>query len=119
MRPTLLLLLVACNAAGAQAPVDVEPPCDSVEDGVWESNPWTSADPDCGYLEYAGETTYRIAHSLGRVPRSVDLYLSFSAAGDSVAPPAGDMTRIQEVSDTHIEVRNQTDAEFFLRVVAR
>ncbi|MFT5355684.1 MAG: hypothetical protein ACI9KE_002903 [Polyangiales bacterium] len=119
MRPTLLLFLVACNAAGAQAPVDVDPPCASVEDGVWESNPWTSVDPTCGYLEYAGETTYRIAHDLGRVPRSVDLYVSFSAAGDSVAPPAGDMARIQEVSDTHIEVRNQTDAEFFLRVVAR
>lgn len=119
MRPSLLLLLVACNAAGAQAPIDVDPVCASVEDGVWESNPWRSDDVTCGYLDYADESTYRIAHTLGRVPRSVDLYISFSAAGDSVAPPAGDMARIQEVSDTHIEVRNRTDAEFFLRVVAR
>ena len=119
MRPTLLLFVVACNAAGAQAPIEVDPPCDSVEGDAWESNPWTSAVAGCGYLEYDGETTYRIAHTLGRVPRSVDLYVSFSAAGDSVAPPAGDMARIQEVSDTHIEVRNQTEAQFFLRVVAR
>ena len=114
-----LLLLVACSSAGAQAPVEVDPPCASVEDEVWESSPWQSSAVACGYLEYAGDTTYRIAHSLGRVPRSVDLYVSFSPEALSVAPPAGDMARIQAVTDTHIEVRNRTDADFFLRVVAR
>ncbi len=111
--------LSGCSNAGAQAVIDVAPPCATVEADVWESNPWTSDVPECGYLSYEGRTTYRIQHDLGRVPRSVDLYVSFAADGASVAPPAGDMSRIVGVTDTFVEIRNQTNEDFFLRVVLR
>ncbi|MEM6957698.1 MAG: hypothetical protein AAF645_18535 [Myxococcota bacterium] len=115
----LLVFTGACASAGAQETVEVTPACSSVEGDVWESNPWSSADPACGYQAYEGNTTYRFFHDLGREPRSVDLYVSFSADGGSVAPPAGDMARIQGVTDQFVEIRNTVGADFFLRIVLR
>ncbi len=122
--PSALLLLTllpakGCGDAAAQTPVEVTPACASeVRDG-WQSSPWQSDDANCVYLPFQGQTTYRFFHTLGETPLSVDLYVSFTAEGTSVAPPAGDMSRILEVNDAYVDIRNQTNEDFFVRVVLR
>ena len=108
-----------CGEALAQEEVEVVAPCASTEDGVWESSPWRGESETCFYLPFSSRTTYRFLHDLGRQPRSVDLYVSFDDAAASVAPPAGDMSRILEVTDEVVVVQNQTNEDFFVRVVLR
>ncbi|MCB9603831.1 MAG: hypothetical protein H6722_18195 [Sandaracinus sp.] len=115
-----LVLPSACGEAGAQAVVEVEAadfPCASGDVDAWESAPWPDGSDACTWLRYEGRTTYRIAHELGQVPRSVQVYLSFDENGAASAASAGDMARIVAVTDTHVELRNATNQRFFLRVV--
>ena len=116
---SLSALMASCGTATAQTTVELMPDCATVERDTWESNPWRSDEARCAYQPFAAQTTYRIFHTLGQEPRSVDLYISFSPGGESVAPPAGDMSRILNVTETFIELRNQTNEDFFLRVVLR
>jgi hypothetical protein len=88
--------------------------------GVWESAPWTGA----SWLPFPGQVQVRVAHSLGRIPRVVMVYLTFREVplgGDLDAPPAlaaGDLARVIEVTDTTITVWNDTNGDYFARVVA-
>ncbi len=88
--------------------------------GVWESAPWEGA----SWLPFPGQVQLRVAHGLGRVPRVVLVYLTFREVplgGDVEAPPAlaaGDLARVIEVTDTTITVWNDTNGNYFARVVA-
>lgn len=120
----LLLLLAACGEAGAQDPVSValeDLPCASgpaAPGEAWESAEWPPFEAaGCQWLRFDGRETYRIAHELGRRPRSVALYLSFDETGRSSAPSAGDATRIIEVDEAAVTIRNGTHQDFFLKVV--
>ncbi len=122
--PVLLFFLAACRHAVAQDPIQValdDLPCASgpaAPGEAWESAEWPPFEsPSCGWLRFDGRETYRIAHELGRRPRSVALYLSFEPTGRNAAPSAGDATRIVEVGDAAVTVRNGTHQDFFLKVV--
>ena len=86
----------------------------SVEDGVWESMPWTGSE----WLPYPPRATIEVEHGLGRTPRTVLVYLSFEPSGEEPALAAGDLARFIEADDTTLTVRNETSARFFARVVA-
>lgn len=58
-----------------------------------------------------------IPHQLGRVPSIVHVYLSFDADGRSAALSAGDLSRIESVTEEQVVIRNNTNESFFLRVV--
>ncbi len=91
----------------AQASVSAE--------GVWESAPWSA--PDALWLPYPPQATVQVEHGLGRVPRSVDVYLSFDPMGSEPAPAAGDLARVIAVDETTVSVRNDTNARLFARIV--
>lgn len=85
----------------------------------WQSAPWQNAE----WTGLPGKTKVRLEHSLGRVPDSVEVYLSFEKDDSdregtrSSFPAAGDMARIIEVTDSTVTIKNNTDQEFCLRVV--
>ncbi|MBX3247347.1 MAG: hypothetical protein KF901_09205 [Myxococcales bacterium] len=117
----LSCLLGGCGDAGAQAVIEVseaELPCASSAPGEpWESTAWPDGSGACPWLRFEGRRTYRIAHGLGRAPRSVLVYLSFEEDGTSSAPSAGDMSRILTANDAFVELRNGVNQDFYLRVV--
>ena len=119
-----LAALPGCGEAEAQEPVEVglaDLPCasDPADGDLWETAPFPPATDGetCAWLAYESDTTYRIAHPLGRVPRAVHAYVSFHADGRSSTPLSGDVTHIVSVTDTAVEIRNGQGADFFLRLV--
>lgn len=113
----LVLLAGGCDEAGAQEVVELNPACASAENGVWESSPWVSESTGCGFLPYDGNTAYRVPHTLGRVPRNVQVYVAFTQDGAACAIAPGDMARILYVDVDAVVVENQTEANLFFRVV--
>lgn len=117
-RLALLALFAACADAQAQDPVRVEPACGSVADGAWESAPFFPEE-GCEWFEFRHDTSYRIAHTLGRAARSYEVYLAFSADGRASAPAAGDMAVLVDLDAEDIVLRNRTGEDFFVRLVLR
>ena len=106
-----------CGEAEAQDPVVVESPCaQGVPMEYWESSSWPP-DEACPWLVFEGRTSVRVPHTLGRRPREVSIYLSFEPNGRSGALAAGDLSRILEVTETQVTLRNDTNEDFFVKVV--
>ncbi len=92
------------------------PPSAGMTDGdEWQSVDWLG-DP---WLRYPGRATLIMEHELGRMPSSVLVYLSFEPDGASAALTAGDTARIVSVDERFVTIANDTDADFFIRVVVR
>lgn len=122
-RPVLLLLALFASACGlpagelvVYAEGDPELAAATVEDGVWESAPWS--EPGVEWLPYPPRATIQVEHTLGEEPRSVLVYLSFDPQGAQPAMAAGDLARIVAIDGESISVRNETSAGFFARIVA-
>jgi hypothetical protein len=123
MKPLHFLLLLAiaagCDGAAAQGRIELGlddlPPSAGVEAAgdSWQSVGW-SADL---WQSYPGETTLVVAHELGRAPQSVLVYLAFDETGRGAGLATGDMARIVEVTPTSVTIRNDTEADFFCRLV--
>ncbi len=73
-------------------------------------------------LHFPPGRRFVIEHRLGRVPVSLDTYLSFSERGlsdaNNVSESAGNQLVIETVDATVVQVRNDSCAEFYLRLVA-
>ena len=81
-------------------------------------------------LHFPQGRIYRIEHGLGTSPVTVDIFLSFceqplsegcgtdSTQPSNVAPTAGNQALIEVWDEEVLEIRNDTCAEFYLRVVA-
>ena len=116
---SLLPLGAACGDAAAQDPVVLASECaDGVPMEVWESAGWPPS-PGCDWLPFDGRTTVELPHTLGRTPRSVEIYLAFEPDGRMAAPAAGDLARIVGVDGATVQLRNETNEDFFLKVVLR
>lgn len=85
------------------------------ESGSWESAPWSPG--EMGWIPYPPRGQIQVAHGLGRVPRTVLVYLSFDAAGTSPGLAAGDLARLVAADATNVTVWNDTNGSFFARVV--
>lgn len=85
-----------------------------VRDGVWESGPWEGVP----WIPFPGRVTIEFEHSLGRAPTVVLVYLAFDPEGTDAALAAGELARVVEVTDGTLTIRNDTNAGFFVRVVA-
>jgi len=96
----------------------------SAEAGTYESSSWQGP-----WLHFPGGRRFVLAHHLGQTPASVSVYLSFKEypgpgsnfddePGNS-SQAAGNETVIEQVDAQHIQVRNDTCSDFYLRVVAR
>jgi hypothetical protein len=113
-----------CSSANCDTSDDGNPPTPyvggTVADGVYESSGWHGP-----LLWLPGGKRYDVVHGLGFEPREVLLYLSFSstgsgqaATGDTMTLASGNAGVLQMVNDRVIRVKNDTCAEFWLRVVA-
>ncbi len=84
----------------------------------YESSPW-----DGQFLHFPAGRRYRLFHNLGARPIDVNTYLSFAESalgtGHNVSESAGNQAVIEAVTAEHVEVRNDTCAEFWLRVTAQ
>jgi hypothetical protein len=127
----LLAVLAAagCDSSMAQDRITIaDPPFDAMVEDAWQSSGWfsTMAAPQ-PWLEFPAMTTLRVHHTLGRTPASVELYIAPNNPdtnpngefGAQAAPPAGDLTVIEDVNDMYVEIRNTVDTPHFLRIVLR
>jgi hypothetical protein len=86
------------------------------EAGVWESVPWKGQ--NAPWIEFGPRLTVELEHTLGYEPRVVLVYLAFDPEGTDPALAAGDLARVVEVTDTTVSVKNDTNATYYIRVVA-
>ncbi|WP_437676444.1 hypothetical protein [Sorangium sp. So ce131] len=96
--------------------------------GEYMSSAWDGDDdgdgevgPEEGLLYFPGGMRYDIRHKLGRVPRSVEIYLSFDRDGTrsgTVAHAAGNQAEVRCVDEQSIIVVNGSCSEYWLLVVA-
>jgi len=73
------------------------------------------------YLHFPGGRRYQLEHQLGKTPALVQTYLAFSEnplPSGNASESAGNQAVIERVDDEIVQVRNDTCAEFYLRVVA-
>ena len=120
----LALLAQACSDASAQDPIEITAdllPCASDPPAVgepWESAPWPPGSTGaCEWFAFDGRRSYRVTHPLGRIPRTIIVYLSFDSDGRSSTIAPGDPTRIVSADENVVEIRNGTDQDFFAKVV--
>lgn len=84
----------------------------------YESSSW-----DGPFLYFPSGRRYRLMHGLSERPTDYGVVLSFAeypfAGGGGVAESAGNQAIVENVTEDFVEVRNDTCAEFFLRLWAR
>ncbi len=91
---------------------------------------YQSTEVDAEMLHFPQGRTYDFIHRLGSRPVTVDVFLSFRESLDpdgdpedktepnNLSPSAGNSAVIQIWDEERIQIRNDTCAEFYLRVVA-
>ncbi len=83
---------------------------------TYETSPWGGP-----YLHFPGGRRYRIYHGLGQVPPVVNTYVAFHESpipGNNVSENTGNQGVIEDVNADYIQIRNDTCADLYLRVVA-
>ncbi len=123
---TVGVLMLSTGCSGVDPSFDAlalaDLPCQQRLNGgdLWESAPWfdsVGSTDNCPWFDYDGRLTLDVAHDLGRVPASIQLYVSFSSSGESAALVAGDLLRIVDVSDSVVVIKNDSNQDFFGRLV--
>ena len=107
-----------CNASACDTSPDANPPQrftgGVTVDGVYQSTPsWQN-----GFLDYPGGKRYEFVHNLGAAPPNIDVFLAFDTNASGGATKCAGNTCIVTADDQLIRVRNDTCAEFWIRVVA-
>jgi hypothetical protein len=69
------------------------------------------------HLRFPAARHFHLEHGLREAPARVDVWVSFNPTGRPESKAAGDQAWVT-VTDDHIEIRNKTCADFFLRVEA-
>jgi hypothetical protein len=87
------------------------------ETGSWESAPWTPG--TTGWIPYPPRGQIQLEHGLGRIPRTVLVYLSFDRTGAMPGLAAGDLARVVDADESTITLWNDTNGSFFARVVVQ
>lgn len=77
---------------------------------------YQSSTPDEPPLRFPAARTFRIEHGLRETPVDVNVYLSFKI--DSKQSLAAGDEALLAIADDHIDVENNTCADFFLRLTA-
>ncbi|MBK6810026.1 MAG: hypothetical protein IPG81_14220 [Sandaracinaceae bacterium] len=118
----LPLVLSGCGEAEAQMPEQVSAadlPCADYDPTLeeWESAGWFG--DTCDWVEFTPSTSFEVEHPLGRIPKSVLIYISFTPNGASSTLASGDSGLIVGATAETVTVRNNTEQRFYLRVVAR
>lgn len=83
-------------------------------EGVWESAPLEGVP----WIPFTGRLTVELEHTLGHRPRIIQVYLAFDVDGTDPGLAAGDLARIVQADEEIVAILNDTNAEYFMRVVA-
>jgi hypothetical protein len=121
LKPCLLALVAWCT-------LGCSPPCETSDTdpvrfeggttsaGVYQTSAWEGP-----YLHFPGGRRYQLVHGLGTTPPLVASYVSIAKQpfkDNNASENAGNQGVIELVNDEIIQIRNDTCAEFYLRVVA-
>ena len=88
------------------------------EGAHWQSTTWgDAAAPGCEWHAFSARSTLTVEHPLGDPPAIVLVYVSFDASGRGATLASGDIALIDTVNDFEVTVRNNTNENFFARVV--
>jgi hypothetical protein len=89
---------------------------------IWESSPWSGS----AWVEYPGRVTLDLEHGWDRcgaphgpAPADVAVYLSFDSQGQAAALGAGDPVVLVSVGGSRLTLRNNTNQDYFVRIVVR
>jgi len=82
--------------------------------GVYESSSWTS-----GLLPFPGGKQYQLDHHLGFSPADLGIFIAFGPDGEPLSLCAGNSCLVRCVDDQMIWIKNDTCADFWVRVVAQ
>lgn len=109
---------IGCRTADAQERITLslsELPASAGlgSNGTWQSVAWRGDD----WHRFPGRAELELAHGLGEEPQLVMVYLSFAPDGDPSALAAGDLAQIISVDSIAVTLLNQTNQDYFLRVV--
>jgi hypothetical protein len=130
--PALLIpCLLACSNAGSGEDFlmvdDLGAPRELTSAAGWESVPFPApeqcedgASSAPKWVELEGrqdQKSLTIEHGLGRAPSIVLPYISFSPVGCGSTLAGGDVLIVDFVDSSTIQVRNNTQESFYLRVV--
>jgi hypothetical protein len=80
--------------------------------GGYESSPWGS-----GLLPFPGRKQYQLEHRLGFTPSGVEIFIGFGPDDKWAAPCSGNSCLVC-VDDQIIWIKNDTCADFWVRVVS-
>ncbi len=96
------------------APVlDPETPEPNESARSWATAPWAGHP----WLEYRGRAVLNLDHDLGRVPQGVLVYISFTQDGADPGLAAGDLAQFREITSERVVVWNNTNGDYFARIV--
>ncbi len=83
---------------------------------------YVTSDWNEGWLHFPAGRRYKLVHGLGQTPHTVNTYLSFSesplSSGNNASESAGNQAVIEGVTDEAVTIRNDSCAEFWLRLTA-
>jgi hypothetical protein len=84
---------------------------------VYETGAW-----DAPWLHFPPGRRFVLEHDLGTQPYVVNTYLSFSenplTSSNNASESAGNQAVIEAVTDTFVRIRNDSCADFYLRLTA-
>lgn len=126
MRAAPGFLLIAVVSVGCTS---FSPPCGTTEAPpttfLGGCNPdqrtYQTGDFDEPYLYFPGGSALRLKHYLGAVPVEYSTYLAFSEyplRDGNTSESAGNQAVAEDIDSQFIQIRNDTCAEFWLRLVA-
>lgn len=121
-----LALLAGCTAQASElrdVPTDDEllERAETDDSGAWASAPMVRA----RWIPYHGRSSVRVAHGLGRLPTTVEAYLSADEDDSKVDNPrnsfvgSGNIVTITDVDAEAVTLKNNTPGDFFVRLVVR
>lgn len=125
-----LLLVVATASLAVGSGCSALATCDTSDDGSWQiyeggttsDTMYMSSAWDGPLLAFPGGKRYRLMHHLGCRPSEIAVWVSFSeqgaGEGSSIAPSAGNLSILEEVTDEHIQIKNDTCSDMYVLVTA-
>jgi hypothetical protein len=111
---------LGCNASCDTSPDDNPPQvfAGGVASGTGPTAVYESSPPDNSILAFPAGKQYFLVHHLGFVPAFVQVEFGFDTNGDDFSPCSGNTCVIPCVNSEIIWLRNDTCADFLVRVSA-